>query len=90
MNETQREDIKYNPQNPCNDKLLSQLSQKDSLTGDEMKIYLELRRICIEDKNSRELTAQTARIADANWLMSMVYVSTIIGVLIWAAIEGGK
>lgn len=32
--------------NPCNSKLLAQLSAKDSLTQDEMKIFVELLKLC--------------------------------------------
>jgi hypothetical protein len=36
---------------PCNDKVLLRLQAKDSLTTDEMKMYVELKRQCTESQN---------------------------------------
>lgn len=38
--------LTFRNENPCEDKLFLQLQAKDSLSIDEMKIYVELKRDC--------------------------------------------
>lgn len=70
---------------PCKDKYLVQLEQKSSLTPEEMIAYAQLKRNCLENENSKNQTEIMELQADMIHLGVMVYVSTIIGVLIWAA-----
>jgi len=43
----------FKNENPCEDKLLLQLKAKDSLSIDEMKIYMELKRDCEEYRSEQ-------------------------------------
>lgn len=52
-NEHNYSSLKDSLNDPCNDKLLKQLATRDSLSIEEMKIYLELKKLCLNSQNKK-------------------------------------
>ena len=72
---------------PCNDKVLLKLQAKDSLTIDEMKVYAELKRQCVENTKIRnEDQAANGVISNYTLTVIVIVVSVLIGIGILSAL----
>ena len=76
-----------NSNDPCNDKILKQLEQKDSLSTDEMKVYVELKKLCSENENTSRRLDQTEELT--NNYSAYLFISLFAGamLLIWLSIH---
>lgn len=77
-------------ESPCNDKLLLRLAAKDSLSVDEMRMYVELKKMCADYKQAQRKLDQSEEITQSvsgavNTYKTILYVSlglSIVGLLV--------
>ncbi|MDY0082609.1 MAG: hypothetical protein RBR74_05450 [Ignavibacteriaceae bacterium] len=68
--------ISQDKNSPCYNKYLIQLEKKDSLSGDELKLYIALKQLCQEQKHQ---IAVENYMRDNSHIMSYFYYLSIVG-----------
>ena len=71
---------------PCNDKVLLRLQAKDSLSTDEMKAYVELKKLCSESNNFNKTNKNQAQLINnlhdaQSGISTYLLVSLLLGVV---------
>ena len=66
------------PDDPCNDKVLKRLEAKDSLSADEMRAYVELKKLCEDSKQKSRLLDQTSSVSSS--ISTTLIISSILGI----------